>query len=147
MARYPTPTPPWATKTYGPSDTAWDDAKRQCRDVLIEWARAERYGTYTDLMNRVTAIPWPDRAYTHHGQQMGWLLGQVSLEELDRVADRPVLSALVIGAAEGMPSTGFWKFLEDDLKIAVPSDEKGRLEFWVREFRACCRVYGGRSPR
>jgi hypothetical protein len=71
MAMYPTPTPSWATKSYGPDDTAWELAKRQCKDVLLEWARAGRYGTYTDLMRRITAIPWPEGAHTHHGQQMG----------------------------------------------------------------------------
>jgi hypothetical protein len=61
---------------------------------------------------------------------------------LDREIDRPVLSALVIGASEGMPSTGFWTFIEDDLKMSVPTTESARLEFWVREFKDCCRAFG-----
>src|SRR5687768_5699720 len=110
MARYPPQPKEWATKAYGSDSDAWDEAKRQCRTAILEWAAQERTGTYTDLTKRVTAIEWPEGAYTHHGHQMGYLLGQVSLDELDKVEDRPVLSALVIGQQEGMPSGGFWTF-------------------------------------
>lgn len=45
-------------------------------------------------------------------------LGQVSLEELDREENRPLISALVIGKDENMPSSGFWTFCIE-LGIAV----------------------------
>ena len=131
-----------SVKSYGPDPDAWDEAKRQCRAVLYKWAAAERYGTYTELAQQVTAIEWPEGAYTHHGQQMGYLLGQVSLEELDRNEDRPVLASLVIGQDEGMPTAGFRTFLADELRVDVPATGLARLEFWVAEFKAACRYYG-----
>ena len=101
MARYPAKVGAWATRPYGGDAAASEEAKRQCRATLYEWAAAQHPGTYTELVHRVTAIEWPDGAYTHHGQQMGYLLGQVSLEELVTDEDRPVLSSLVIGAEDG----------------------------------------------
>jgi hypothetical protein len=129
-------------QSYGSDAAAWDEAKRQCRAVLYKWAAAERYGTYTELAQQVTAIEWPEGAYTHHGRQMGYLLGQVSLEELDQNEDRPVLSSLVTGQDEGMPSGGFWTFVADELGIDVPATDLARLDFWVGEFKAACRYYG-----
>ena len=122
MARYPATLLPWVTEDYGPDADAWNEAKRQARTVLHEWASAGRFGSYSELAKRVTAIPWPEGAYTHRGRQMGRLLGQVSLEELDRTEDRPLLSALVIGQEEGMPSGGFWSLLaEIGLTVLRPS--------------------------
>ncbi len=144
MARFPAHPNAWASKSYGPDPVAWDEAKRQCRAALCEWAATGKPRTYTDLTQRVTAIEWPEGAYTNHGQQIGFLLGQVSLEELVRDEDRPVLSALVIGQEEGMPSSGFWALLRDDLGIEVPATDLGRLDLWVAEFEAACRFYAGR---
>jgi len=146
MARYPIKTPTWAIKPYG-DEGAWELAKRECRTVLLEWAAAEYAGTYTELSKRVTAIDWPEGAYTHHGQQMGMLLGQVSMEELVRTEDRPVLSSLVIGQDEGMPSAGYWKFMDEELGIAVPTGDVARLEFWVRQFKDACAFYGSPPSR
>lgn len=144
MARYPVAPKPWATKPYGPDPDAWEEAKRQCRAVLHAWAARERFVTYSELAQQITAIEWPEGAYTHHGHQMGYLLGQVSLEELDRTEDRPVLSALVIGQEEGMPSHGFWNFLDEELGLPVPASSVARVTFWAEEFKAACRFYGRR---
>lgn len=144
MAKYPEDLGPWATRPYGAVGD-WDEAKRQCRDALHDWAAAGRYGTYSELVRRVTAIEWPEGAYTHHGKQMGVLLGQVSVEELVRDEDRPVLSALVIGQDEGMPTAGFWKFLRDNLHESVPMSDLDRVAYWAKEFKAACQFYGGRT--
>ena len=40
---------------------------------------------YGDLIARVTAIPWPPG--DNSSGQLGYLLGQVSLEELDSAED------------------------------------------------------------
>jgi hypothetical protein len=144
MAKYPATAPRWAGTAYGGDAVAWEAAKRQCRDVLYEWAARGEPGYYSDLAPRVTAIDWPEGAYTHDGQQMGYLLGQVSLEEMDRDEDRPVLSSVVIGKDEGMPSHGYWAFLREDLGISLPRDEPGRVALWLKEFRAACDFYGRR---
>lgn len=145
MARYPAHPGAWATRPYGPDELAWDEAKRQARAVLHEWAALGRYGTYTELARQVTAIPWPEGAYTHHGSQMGNLLGQASIDELSRTEDRPVISALVIGADEGMPSGGFWTFVREELGLPVGTTDEDRLRFWVAEFKSACAFYGNQS--
>ena len=145
MARYPSEVGSWATKSYGEDTIAWEEAKDQCRTALYQWAASGRYGTYTELTAQVIAIDWPEGAYTHHGHQMGYLLGQVSLEELDEREERPVLSSLVIGQEEGMPSRGFWTFVQDELGITVPKTDMGRMEFWVDEFQAACRYFAPKA--
>ena len=145
MARYPAKPLPWVTNDYGPDAIAWSEAKRQVRAALYEWASAGPFGTYSELARLVTAIPWPEGAYTHHGSQMGHLLGQVSMEELDRSEDRPLLSALVVGQEDGMPSGGFWTLLTE-LGIESPSTELERVEYWSKEFKAACKYYGSQRP-
>lgn len=145
MARYPTKPGAWASRPYGPDEDAWEEAKAQCRAALYEWAAAGSPRSYTDLTKRVTAIEWPEGAFTNHGQQMGWLLGQVSLEELVRTEDRPVLSSLVIGQEEGMPTGGYWTFLRDELAADVPASDLARLELWYTEWKAACAYYGRRA--
>ena len=146
MARYPLIEPKWATLTEGHEAAAWDEAKRQCCRVLYGWAHAGRFGIYSELCRLVTAVPWPEGAFTHGGGQVGTLLGQVSLDELDRVEDRPVLSALVVSSEEGMPSDGFWRFINRTLGIDVGNSPNARLEFWVAEFKWACAFYSSQIP-
>jgi hypothetical protein len=144
MARYPEHPLPWVSKPYGPEEEAWDEAKHQARRTLYRWAGEGRYGSYTDLVHEVSAIDWPEGAFTHHGAQIGVLLGQVSMEELDRLEDRPLLSALVVGHEEGMPTGGFWTLL-GELGLEIPSTDMGKLEFWAKEFDKALRYYGSRQ--
>jgi len=141
MAKRPTTLPRWATKSYGPDDLAWQEAVRQCRRALFTWAREKRYGFYSDLVPLVPAIAWPEGPHTHEGQQMGYLLGHVSIEELDTQEDRPLLSALVVARDDNLPSTGFWKFAEE-MGVRVGSSTNERLAFWVQEIQRCFRTYG-----
>jgi hypothetical protein len=127
---------------------AWADAKRQCKTTLYEWARSGEPQTYTELTQRVTAIPWPEGAHTHEGGQLGFLLGQVSLEELDRNEDRPLISAMVIDKMDNMPSGGFWALCEE-LEIPVAKSRDARERFWLSEVVACRATYGsevGKKP-
>jgi hypothetical protein len=59
----------------------------------------------------VTAIPWPPGG--HSRGQLGYLRGQVSLEELDSTEDRPVISSVVIASGKNEPSHGYWAFVEE----------------------------------
>ena len=95
--------------------------------------------SYTELVQSVTAIPWPEGPHTHHGQQLGRLLGQVAISELDTQEDRPLISALVIGKADNQPAEGFWKLLDD---LGVRSGRASRDEYWVKELRRCYEMYG-----
>jgi len=114
----------------------------------LGWAREGRPHTYGDLVVRlereVPGLQWPDGPHTHEGNQMGYLLGQVSLAELAPDEDRPLLSALVVlkeGESLGLPSFGFWKFCRE-LNLNVGNSDDGRYEFWVNEFQRCVAHYG-----
>ncbi len=141
MARRPQPPPAWASTDYLGDAIAWAEAKRQCRRALYEWARSGDPHTYTELTQRVTAIAWPEGAHTHEGGQLGFLLGQVSLEELDRDEDRPLISAMVIDKMDNMPSGGFWALCEE-LDIPVAKARGARERFWLAEIAACHTTYG-----
>ena len=67
------------------------------------------------------------------------------MEELDRIEDRPLLSALVVGKEESMPTSGFWGMLQE-LGIEDPATEMGRLEFWSNEVKLALGYYGSRLP-
>jgi hypothetical protein len=138
MALRPIPIPTWALSSYGNDDLAWDEAKRQCRAALHEWCRQGDPHPYLDVIARVTAIAWP--AGDHTGAQLGYLLGQVSLEELSVEEDRPVMSSVVIASGRNEPSHGYWAFLENDLGIRVP--QANRERFWLRELARCFEIYG-----
>jgi hypothetical protein len=144
MARRPVVLPKWATHPYGGDDLAWQEAVRQCRQALLTWAREGQPHYYSELVPLVSAIPWPEGAHTHEGQQLGYLLGQVSLEELDPDEDRPLLSAMVIGRETNMPSGGFWALLQE-LGVKVGPSWEQRQEFWLRELRRCAETYSTSS--
>jgi hypothetical protein len=145
MARYPSNPGKWVDQSYANYGDAWETAKEQCRALLYDWAKLCEPHSYSELTQHITAIPWPDGAHTHAGSQIGRLLGQVSMEELDPVEDRPVMSALVYGYEEGMPSGGFWSLLRDELCVDVPELETERRKFWKRELDWACSYYGGKS--
>ena len=92
---------------------------------------------YGDLIARVTAIPWPPG--DNSSGQLGYLLGQVSLEELDSTEDRPVISSVVIASGKNEPSHGYWALLEEVLGIRVPTAD--REVFWLKELTRRFEVY------
>jgi hypothetical protein len=136
MAIRPPVTPEWATSSYGNDDLVWEEAKQECRGALHEWCARREPHTYGDLITRVTAIPWPPG--DHSRGQLGYLLGQVSLEELDSAEDRPLISS-VVHSRDNKPSDGYWALLEE-LEIRVPA--AGREAFWLKELDRCFEVYG-----
>jgi hypothetical protein len=141
LATLPAVLPRWATKSYGQDDLAWTEAKAQCRRALVDWAAAKEYRYYSDLVPVVSAIAWPEGPYTHSGQQIGTLLGQVSLGELDRQEDRPLISALVVSKEDNLPSGGFWSLL-DELGMTVGTSWDARVKFWATEVERCFETYG-----
>jgi hypothetical protein len=141
VLRRPAELPKWATHSYGSDEIAWDEALRQCRDILYGWAAAGEPHPYTELSDLVTAIPWPQGPHTHEGQQIGYLLGQVSVAELDVDDDRPLLSAMVYGKETNGPTGGFWTLL-DELGVKVPASGTARTDYWLREVAECKQVYG-----
>jgi hypothetical protein len=98
-------------------------------------------GTYSELAKEITAIEWPEGAYTHHGGQIGWLLGQVPVEEW--LQDRPLLSAMAILSGDSEPSYGFYS-LCDWLGIKTGSTKKEKYDFWWREVMRCEEYWASR---
>lgn len=145
MPKYPSDPKPWVDTIYG-DKRAWNEAKAQCRDTLLGWAAEARYGSYSELIRHVTAIEWPDGAHTHGGRQVGMLLGQVSLEELDEIEDRPRLSSLVVGQDDDMPSGGYWNLLEE-LGIEVPKAADDRAVLWAQELGHVFDHFGSMQTR
>lgn len=126
--------PTWYAKPYGKDPSAWDLAVRQCRDLLVEWARRGYVGTYSEVVDGVVALHWPEGAYTHHGSQIGYLLGHVSVAEW--LEGRPFLSAIVISAEEGHPGKGFYDFARE-LRDLSSNSRTAELEYWQAEVRRC----------
>lgn len=138
MAIRPRVIPKWATSSYGNDDLAWEQAKREFRSALHEWCARKEPHPYVDLIIRVTAIPW--QAGDLSSGQLGYLLGQVSLEGLDPAEDRPVISSVVIASGKNEPSHGYWAFIENDLGIRVTAAH--REAFWLKELTRCFEAYG-----
>jgi hypothetical protein len=128
--------PSWYLKPYGKDPSAWDEAVRQCRRVLVDWARRGKPHTYSELVEEISALSWPEGAYTHHGNQVGALLGHVSVGEW--LAGRPLLSAIVIQSDGGRPGTGFFDLARElgELKF---TGEDAELRYWLSEFDRCIR--------
>ena len=142
MARLPRKLPRWYNTIYGGDEDAWEEAKAQCLRTLRACAAKRDVCTYGDLASRVDAITWPDGPHTHEGSQMGYLLGQVSLEQLDIETDRPLISALVVEKDSQRPSHGFWAMCRELGLDEAVSTESRREEFWLGEIDRCWKVYG-----
>lgn len=115
--------PEWVNREYGGYGSSWWEVVYQARAALMEWAREGQPKTYTELAERVDAVPWPEGAHTHEGSQIGWLLGQVSTTEW--LEGRPLISAFVVGADTREPSHGFYELAVQlgELKAGVGPDQ------------------------
>lgn len=106
---------------YGFSDAAWEDAKKEAKEILIEVARNREVITYSDLASRITKIQVQPESYALHH-----LIGEISAEE--DAAGRGMLSVLVVQKETSMPGQGFFA-LAKDLGRAVVD----QLDFFVKE--------------
>ena len=128
--------PQWYRKTYGHfSEQAWNEAVDRTRDILVDWAKKGAIGTYGDLITELGMLDWPDGPYTHHGSQVGKLLGDASVAEW--VEDRPLVSALVISRDGGGPGDGFYGLCEELLGDVIGSSEETKDRVWAREVARC----------
>jgi hypothetical protein len=132
--------PSWLELTYGYSPQVWSRAVDQARGTLIEWARRERIDTYTELMNHVAALDWDEEQGPLHSlrepnREPVW---HVSTREW--LQHRPLLSALVVYAGEGGPTSeptrGFFDFAAQ-LGYEVGDKAEECDAFWSHEVRAC----------
>jgi hypothetical protein len=127
--------PDWYYETRGHDLEDWTRAMQQARQTLIEWAARYDPGTYSELTDSVTALDWPDGAWTEHGGKIGHLLGCVSLDEW--FEDRPLLSALCILKGDDQPSGGFYRLCEQLPDVTLPKGKQARHDFWLDEVKKC----------
>jgi hypothetical protein len=132
--------PTWFGQGYG-NHPGWDKAVAHCRDLLVAWARRGYVGTYSEVSTTVDEIDWPEGPFTHHGAQIGYLLGYATVVEW--LEDRPLLSALVVQATEGHPGAGFFK-LAKELGELTGHGEEGHLSFWTSEVQRCHEYWASR---
>jgi len=118
---------------FGFSDDAWEAAKQQARDILIDFARREDTIAYSDLATRIHAITLDPHSYA-----MRAFLGEISTAEHHQ--GRGMLSAVVVYKyGEQMPGPGFF-----DLARSLGYRIKDETEFWVEAVRT---VYGAWSQK
>jgi hypothetical protein len=128
--------PSWYGKAYGNyTQGEWDEAVRRTREILAGWARREHVGSYSSFIDELRLLDWPDGAHTHHGSQVGKLLGDASVEEW--LEDRPLLTALVIVQDKGDPGEGFYGLVEELTGTAARADTDSRLRAWSAEVERC----------
>lgn len=80
------------------------------------------------------SLSWPEGAFTHHGSQVGALLGHVSVAEW--LEGRPLLSAIVVQAEGGQPGTGFFDLARELGELTI-SGEDAELRYWLAEYDRC----------
>ena len=128
--------PEWYRRAYGHfSHQSWNEAVDRTRNILTGWAKKGSTGTYGELIAELQMLDWPEGPYTHHGSQVGKLLGDASVAEW--IEDRPLLSALVISREGGGPGEGFYPLCEELLGDVIGSSEDAKMRVWSREVARC----------
>lgn len=118
---------------YGFADDAWEQAKKQARDVLIDVAKRKELIAYSALVARISAI-----TLDHHSYAMRDFLNEISTAEHD--AGRGLLSVVVVYKhGEQKPGPGFFQ-----LARTLGYTYRDESEFWVAELNKVYRVW---SPR
>lgn len=140
MAYRPDPLPNWYYNTYGADPLDWEEAKRQARAVLYQWAEEGKPQPWRELIRRVDAIQWLEGEARR--AQLGQLLAAVDLDELVPDEDRPLISAMGFSEGTGDPGTGFWwmcDFLHEP--VGSGSSKKARDDFWLDQVKRCKKLY------
>jgi hypothetical protein len=104
--------------------------------VYSELINAARYrGTIT--YKSISSIMGLPPSGHHMAAEVGWLLGEISEDEVNQ--GRPMLSALAIGA-KGSPGGGFYGLAVELGKLKDDSEE-GKRKFWESEREAACEAW------
>lgn len=116
---------------YGYTQTAWDSAKAEARNVMIERARKGDVISYSDLAANIKTID-----LEAHDQRLFQLLGEVSTEE--DALGHGMLSAVVVHKTDDeRPGQGFF-----ELAKSLGRDTSDIEECWNAELK---RVYAAWS--
>lgn len=109
---------------YGFDDAAWESAKEETKQILIQRARLRGMIPYSELATKIKAID-----IEAHDQRLFHLLGEVSTEE--HTEGRGMLSVIVVHKHGDMqPGPGFF-----DLAKKLGKDTTDILGCWVKELK------------
>ena len=112
------------TTKYGYSFDAWDKAKEEMKQLLIERAKMRGMIPYSELVAKVLTIDLEPKSYA-----LAAMLGEVSAEEDN--AGHGMLSVIVVHKSGDMqPGPGFF-----DLAEELGRDTSDILTCWVNELK------------
>jgi hypothetical protein len=114
--------------------TAWQTAKQEARNIMIQRARLRGTIAYSDLVQKLTAIQ-----LDAHDARVGNLLGEISEEE-DQ-ARRGMLSVVVVHKTGDMkPGPGFF-----ELAAHLGRDTSDTDVCWIDELNKVFVIWAGHS--
>lgn len=116
---------------FGMSDAAWEGAKDQLRQAIIEAARDRRMTSYSEIAPRVTTVH-----VEPHSALMNHLLSAILEDESG--SGRPLLTAIVTHKNGDLePGAGFY-----DAAKALGHSVHEPLAFWSSQVTAVFKTYG-----
>ena len=109
---------------HGFSESTWDAAKEEARQVMTDVARRKGTISYSDLVYRIKRLPLDP-----HGPHLAHMLGEISSEENDE--GRGLLTVVVVHKTGDMkPGHGFF-----ELARSLGYDTADEDEFWIKQLR------------
>ena len=110
---------------YGFSQRAWDIAKGQAKDAMIERAKVRGMITYSDLTRKITSIRLNPDSFA-----LAELLREISTDE--NAAGRGMLTVVVVHKIGDMePGNGFY-----ELAGQLGKDTMDKTAFWISELHS-----------
>jgi len=120
-------------ETFGYPARAWQAAKDQIREILIDCAKRQVTISYSELVAKVTALDLQP-----HDPRLDELLGQLSSEE--EAAGRGMLSVLVVHKTGDLrPGKGFFTCAE---QLGLKTADQDAL--WVAQLNKVYDTWGRR---
>lgn len=120
---------------FGFSKKDWESAIKEGTNVLVDYAKKRQMVTYTDFVNQIKSVRFPDP----HDIRLGHFLGEISMAEAK--AGRGMLSALVVHKqGDYQPGRGFY-----DLANELGYKDSDIEKLWVQQVK---KVFGtwSKSP-
>ena len=114
---------------HGYSQEAWEAAKTEARQAMIDVAARRRVIAYSDLVAKIHSLDLEPQS-----DHLAHMLGEISTAEHE--AGRGMLTVVVVHKhGDQMPGPGFFQ-----LARSLGHDTKDREAFWIGELE---KVYGG----
>lgn len=124
-----------ATNQYGFDFEAWEKAKEEAREVLIQVARQRRRIPYSELVSKIHAI-----TIDYDDARLSHFLDEISSEEDDK--GRGLLTVVVVHKQGDMqPGPGFFKMAQRRGR-----NMSDKLNFWVEEFNKIHDYWANKNP-